>query len=69
MDEVFEMLSGIQDPVMAKGTLDFFKILDENIKKPEKRPADYREIFEYLMKIKEWNLLLAVGISIRLFFL
>ena len=50
MDEVVEMLSGTQDPVMAKGTRDFFKILDENIKKPEKRPSDYREIFEYLMK-------------------
>jgi hypothetical protein len=53
MDEIVEMLSGKQDPVMAKGTLDFFKILGENIKKPEKRPTDYNEIFEYLIKIKE----------------
>jgi 3-hydroxyisobutyrate dehydrogenase-like beta-hydroxyacid dehydrogenase len=53
MDEIVEMLSGKQDPVMAKGILDFFKILGENIKKPEKRPTDYNEIFEYLMKIKE----------------
>ena len=53
MDEVVEMLSGKQDPVMAKGTLDFFKILGENIKKLEKRPNDYNEIFEYLLKIKE----------------
>jgi hypothetical protein len=28
--------------------------LGENIKKPEKRPTDYNEIFEYLIKIKEW---------------
>jgi 3-hydroxyisobutyrate dehydrogenase-like beta-hydroxyacid dehydrogenase len=53
MDEIVEMLSGKQDPVMAKGTLDFFKILGENIKKLEKRPNDYNEIFEYLLKIKE----------------
>jgi 3-hydroxyisobutyrate dehydrogenase-like beta-hydroxyacid dehydrogenase len=53
MDEIVEMLSGKQDPVMAKGILDFFKILGENIKKPEKRPTDYNEIFEYLIKIKE----------------
>jgi 3-hydroxyisobutyrate dehydrogenase-like beta-hydroxyacid dehydrogenase len=53
MDEIIEMLSGKQDPVMAKGTLNFFKILGENIKKPEKRPTDYKEIFEYLLKIKE----------------
>jgi hypothetical protein len=53
MDEVVEMLSGKQDPVMAGSTKDFFRLLGEDIKKPEKRPVDYIEIFEYLMKIKE----------------
>ncbi len=53
MDEVVGLLSEKQDPVMAKGTMDFFKILDEKMKKPEKRPDDYREIFEYLMKTEE----------------
>ncbi|MGB9201177.1 DUF1932 domain-containing protein [Methanobacterium sp.] len=53
MDEVVEMFSENQDPVMAKGTKEFFKILDENIKKPEKRPDDYKAIFEQLMKIQK----------------
>ena len=53
MDEVVEMFSEKQDPVMAKGTKEFFKILDENIKKPEKRPDDYKAIFEQLMKIQK----------------
>ncbi len=53
MDELVEMFSGKQDSIMARGTKDFFKILGENIEKPEKRPADYNEIFEYLMKIRE----------------
>jgi 3-hydroxyisobutyrate dehydrogenase-like beta-hydroxyacid dehydrogenase len=53
MDEVVEMLSGKQNPVMAIGTTNFYKILDENIKKPEKRPDNYQEIFEYLMNINE----------------
>jgi 3-hydroxyisobutyrate dehydrogenase-like beta-hydroxyacid dehydrogenase len=50
MDEVVKMLSGKQSPVMAKGTLEFFKIMAENIDKPESRPDDYQQIFEYLMK-------------------
>ena len=53
MDEVVEIFSKKQDPIMARGTMDFFKILDQTFKKPEKRPVDYNEIFEYLMKIKE----------------
>ncbi len=53
MWEVVEMLSEKQDHIMAKGTLDFFKVLDENIKKPEKRPDDYREIFEGIIKTKK----------------
>jgi len=53
MDELVGMLSGTHDSIMAKGTMDFFRILGENIKKPEKRPAEYNEIFDYLMKIKE----------------
>ena len=53
MDEVVGLLSGKEDPVMAKGTRDFFKILDEKMKKPEKKPSDYREIFENLMKTEE----------------
>jgi 3-hydroxyisobutyrate dehydrogenase-like beta-hydroxyacid dehydrogenase len=53
MDELVEMFPGKQDSIMARGTKDFFKILGENIEKPEKRPADYNEIFEYLMKIRE----------------
>jgi hypothetical protein len=35
--------------------------LGEDIKKPEKRPVDYIEIFEYLMKIKEWFIYLICG--------
>jgi 3-hydroxyisobutyrate dehydrogenase-like beta-hydroxyacid dehydrogenase len=53
MDELVEMIPGKQDSIMARGTKDFFKILGENIEKPEKRPANYNEIFEYLMKIRE----------------
>ncbi len=53
MDELVGMFSGKQDSIMARGTKDFFKLLGENIDKLEKRPADYNEIFEYLMKIKE----------------
>ena len=53
MDEVVQMLSGNQDPIMAQGTMDFFKLLNEAIKKHEKRPVDYNEIFDYLMKNKE----------------
>ncbi len=53
MEELVEMFPGKQDSIMVRGTKDFFKILGENIKKPEKRPANYNEIFEYLMKIRE----------------
>jgi 3-hydroxyisobutyrate dehydrogenase-like beta-hydroxyacid dehydrogenase len=53
MDELVEMFPGKQDSIMARGTKDFFKILGENIEKLEKRPANYNEIFEYLMKIRE----------------
>ena len=53
MDQLVEMFHGQQDSIMARGTKDFFEILGEIIEKPEKRPADYNEIFEYLMKIRE----------------
>ncbi len=53
MDEVFEMLSEKQEPIMAKGTKDFYKLLGQKMKKPEKRPYNYDEIFEYLIKTNE----------------
>jgi 3-hydroxyisobutyrate dehydrogenase-like beta-hydroxyacid dehydrogenase len=46
MEEVVEVLSEKQDPLMAKATTEFFKKLNENIKKPNKRPDDYLEIFK-----------------------
>lgn len=46
MEEVVEVLSEKQDPLMAKATTKFFKKLNENIKKPNKRPDDYLEIFK-----------------------
>ena len=52
MDEVIEMLSEKQEHIMAKGTAEFFKILSENIKKPERRPDDYLEVFKDFMEIK-----------------
>jgi hypothetical protein len=36
-------------------------MLGEDIKKPEKRPVEYNEIFEYLMKIKEWFVYVICG--------
>ena len=36
---------------MAKGTAEFFKMLSENIKKPEKRPDNYKEVFKEFMEI------------------
>ena len=53
MDELVEMFSEKQDSIMARGTMDFFKMLGEKIEKPEKRPADYHEIFQYLTKMSE----------------
>lgn len=53
MDEVFEMLSEKQEPIMTKGTKDFYKLLDQKMKKPEKRPYNYDEIFEYLIETNE----------------
>jgi 3-hydroxyisobutyrate dehydrogenase-like beta-hydroxyacid dehydrogenase len=52
MAEVIEMLSEKQEPIMARGTAEFFKMLSENIKKPERRPDDYLEIFKDVMEIK-----------------
>jgi len=46
MEEVVEMLSEKQDPVMAKATEEFFKQLSKNIKKPNKRPENYLEVFK-----------------------
>jgi len=52
MAEVIEMLSEKQEPIMARGTREFFKMLSENIKKLEKRPDDYLEVFKDFMEIK-----------------
>ena len=49
MAEVIEMLSEKQEPIMARGTAEFFKMLSENIKKPERRPDDYLEVFKDFM--------------------
>ena len=44
MEQVVEMISEKQDPVMSKATHIFFKRLSKTIKKLEKRPKDYREV-------------------------
>ena len=36
---------------MAEGTAEFFKMLTQNIKKPEKRPDEYQEVFKEFMDI------------------
>ncbi len=48
MIEVVEMLSGKQNPVMSKATAEFFKKLSKNIKRHEKRPDNYIEVFKLL---------------------
>lgn len=44
MEQVVEMLSERQDPVMGKATEAFFKRLSKTFKKSEKIPSDYREL-------------------------
>ena len=46
MGEVVEMLSENLDPVMCRATLQFFKSMSKQIKKPEKRPDNYLEVFK-----------------------
>ena len=46
MEEVVEMLSEKQDPIMCRATLQFFKSLTKDIKKPKKRPNNYLEVFK-----------------------
>ena len=51
MAEVIEMLKEKSEPIMAEGTAEFFKMLTQNIKKPEKRPDEYQEVFKEFMEI------------------
>jgi 3-hydroxyisobutyrate dehydrogenase-like beta-hydroxyacid dehydrogenase len=46
MEQVVDMLSEKQDPVMGKATEEFFKRLCKTFKKSEKKPDDYREILD-----------------------
>jgi len=46
MEEVVEMLSEKLDPIMCRATLQFFKSLTKDIKKPKKRPNNYLEVFK-----------------------
>jgi 3-hydroxyisobutyrate dehydrogenase-like beta-hydroxyacid dehydrogenase len=48
MEEVVGMLSENQDSVMARATAEFFKTLSKSIKKPEKKPDDYSEVFKLI---------------------
>ncbi len=45
MDEVVEMLSEYQNPIMSQATEAFFRELSLKITKPGKRPANYEEVF------------------------
>jgi 3-hydroxyisobutyrate dehydrogenase-like beta-hydroxyacid dehydrogenase len=48
MEEVVDMLNKYQDPLMSKATLEFFKFMSQNLKKPSKRPKNYTEIYKLL---------------------
>ncbi len=50
MDEVVEMLSEYQDPIMSKATEAFFRELNDKIGKLGKRPANYGEVFDLFDK-------------------
>lgn len=54
MEEVIELISEYRDPKMNNATREFFKSLSNEIKKPESRPENYKEIFELIDK-KEKN--------------
>ncbi len=47
MEQVVDMLSENQDPVMGKATEIFFKRLSKTFKRPEKMPNDYMELFNH----------------------
>jgi len=48
MEEVVDMLYKYQYPFMSKATLEFFKFMSQNFKKPSERPKNYTEIFKLL---------------------
>ena len=47
MEQVVDMLSENQDPVMGKATEVFFKRLSKTFKRSEKMPNDYMELFNH----------------------
>ena len=48
MEEVVDMLNKYQDPIMSNATLEFFKFMSQNFKKPSERPKNYTEIHKLL---------------------
>ena len=48
MNEVVELISEKQNPVMSKATAEFFRNLSKNIKWHGKRPDNYVEVFNLL---------------------
>jgi hypothetical protein len=50
MEGVVKMLSAETEPVMARATLEFFKLLDEKLGRLDKKPADMHQVFQKLHK-------------------